>query len=46
MEERSLKYEQRFRKYLFKGSGERFKQICKDIGIKANINLLKESKRE
>jgi len=39
--ERNLKYEEKFKKYLFKGDGERFKKICEDIGIKANINLLK-----
>ena len=39
MKERSLKYEDRFKAYLFKGEYERFKIICKEMGI---LNNLKE----
>ena len=39
-DKRNLKYEENFKKYLFKGDRERFKKVCESIGIKANINLL------
>ena len=40
MKNRSLKYEEKFKQYLFKGDAKRFKDICKNIGIKANIKVL------
>ena len=36
MEERNLKYEQKFRAYLFKGSLERHKKICENLNVKHN----------
>lgn len=42
MKKRSLKYEERFRKYLFSFDFETHKQICKEINVKPNINEAKK----
>jgi len=39
---RNLEYEKKFRSYLFKGDAERFKDVCKSVGVQANIKLLKK----
>ena len=36
-DKRSLKYEEKFRKYLFKGDVDRYKEICKSINVKPHF---------
>ena len=38
MKQRSLKYENKFRAYLFSFSFEEHKNICANINVKSNIN--------
>lgn len=45
MKERNLEYEKKFRAYLFKGCAERYKEICKNINVKPNINNVKETEK-
>jgi len=33
MKKRNLKYEQKFRAYLFSGDWERYKEICKNLNV-------------
>ncbi len=37
MKERSLKYEVKFRKYLFSFDFETHKEICKNLNVKPNL---------
>ena len=39
---RSKDYENKFKSYLFKGDSKRFKAICRDIGVVANLKVLSE----
>ncbi|MHA1755891.1 MAG: hypothetical protein ACTSVV_03910 [Promethearchaeota archaeon] len=39
---RNLSYEKQFRAYLFKGDIKRYKEICKNINVKPNINKEKK----
>ena len=38
MKERSLKYEQKFIKYLYSFDFETFKKICKDLNVNPKLN--------
>jgi hypothetical protein len=41
--ERNLKYEQNFRKYLFRGNYERHKEICKNINVVESTSKTREA---
>jgi len=43
MEIRNKDLESRFKRYLFKGDSQRFKDICKEIGVNSNLKLLIKS---
>ena len=45
-EDRNLNHEKRINAYLFKGGFYRFYEICKNIGITANINAIKNQLEE
>ena len=46
MKNRNLEYEKKFKAYLFKGDLERFKSICKDVGIVANLKCFDTSSKQ
>jgi hypothetical protein len=40
MKERSIKYEDNFRKYLFSGDFQRHEEICKNINVAPKVNAV------
>ena len=46
MEDRTLSYEENFKKYLFKGDVDRFLSICKNISIENNLPLFTKDREE
>lgn len=43
---RSIDYEKNFKAYLFRGDLERFKNICKNVGIMDNMKCLNDKEQE